>query len=108
MATKTVVTLVDDLDGSDADETVAFAIDGTNYEIDLSADNAASFRAALRPYVDAARTASRRGGRGGRRSSATTATSKEIRAWAEANGIDVPARGRIPAAVHERYLAANA
>ncbi len=108
MATKTVVTLVDDLDGSDADETVAFTIDGTSYEIDLSADNAAAFRAALQPYVDAARRAPGRGGRGGRRSSATATTAKEIRAWAEANGIDVPARGRIPAAIQERYRDANA
>lgn len=103
MATKTVVTLVDDLNGSDADETIAFAIDGTNYEIDLSADNAAAFRAALQPYVDAARAIPRRG----RRGTATTATPKQIRDWAEANGIDVPARGRIPATVLERYRDAN-
>ncbi|GAA4382503.1 histone-like nucleoid-structuring protein Lsr2 [Agromyces bauzanensis] len=105
MATKTVVTLVDDIDGTDADETVAFTIDGTSYEIDLSADNAAAFRAALQPYVDAARRAP---GRGGRRGAVTTAPSKEIRAWAEANGINVPARGRIPATVQERYRTANA
>lgn len=108
MAKKTVVTLVDDIDGSDAAETVSFAIDGTSYEIDLSADNAAAFRAALQPYVDAGRRTPRRGGRRGASTAASSATSKEIRAWAEANGIEVPSRGRIPATVQERYRDANA
>lgn len=104
MAKKTVVTLVDDLDGSEATETVTFALDGVTYEIDLSAENAAGFRAAVQPYVDAARRTSRRTAR---RSSGGPATSKEMRAWAEQQGIAVPARGRIPAGVQEQYRAAN-
>ena len=51
MASKTVVELVDDLDGGRAEETVRFALDGTEYEIDLSAKNAAKLRAALATFV---------------------------------------------------------
>jgi len=60
MATRTVVLLVSDLSEADAEETVAFGLDGTSYEIDLTADEAASLRSALEPYVTAAR---RTGGR---------------------------------------------
>jgi len=104
---KTIVTLVDDLDGTEAAETITFAFDGATYEIDLSADNAAALRDALEPWVRAARRTG--GGRRGGRSSSSTGgvTPKEIRAWAAENGIDVPARGRIPAGVHEQYLAAR-
>ncbi|MFE5671672.1 Lsr2 family protein [Agromyces sp. NPDC056523] len=105
MAKKTVTTLIDDIDGSEAVETVAFIIDGTSYEIDLSADNAGAFRAAVQPYIDAARKTPRRGS--GRRTSSASTSSKEIRAWAAEQSIDVPARGRIPADVQERYRAAN-
>ena len=41
---QTIVSLVDDLDGSDADQTVTFGIDGRSYEIDLSAANAEGHR----------------------------------------------------------------
>lgn len=109
MSKKTIVTLVDDLDGTDAAETIAFAVDGAAYEIDLSADNAAALRAALEPYVKAGRrtSASRRGGRSSSAGSGGGASPKEIRAWAADNGVDVPARGRIPAGVHEQFLAAK-
>jgi Lsr2 len=56
MAKTVIVKLTDDFDGSDADETVFFALDGRSYEIDLSADNASKLRAALRPYVDVGRS----------------------------------------------------
>lgn len=60
--TETVlVELTDDLDGSPAAETISFAFDGKAYEIDLSKRNAAAFRRALRPYVDAGRSARRTG-----------------------------------------------
>ena len=67
MAKKVTVTLVDDFDGEgDADETVEFALDGVNYEIDLSAKNAAKLRSDLKKWVDAGRrTGGRRRGRGG-------------------------------------------
>ena len=40
MAQKVQVILMDDIDGSDADETLSFSLDGVNYEIDLSDKNA--------------------------------------------------------------------
>lgn len=55
MAQRVQVILVDDLDGSEADETVHFSLDGTGYEIDLSRDNASRLRDALTPYLGAAR-----------------------------------------------------
>jgi len=57
---KTVVTqLTDDIDGSEADETVVFGLDGKTYEIDLSKRNAAALRKALAPYIEHARSAGR-------------------------------------------------
>ncbi|RXZ51860.1 histone-like nucleoid-structuring protein Lsr2 [Agromyces binzhouensis] len=67
MAKRTVITLIDDIDGTDAAETIAFTIDGASYEIDLSADNAATFRAALELYSMAARRTSGRSPRATRR-----------------------------------------
>ena len=55
MAKRTVITLIDDIDGTDAAETIAFTIDGASYEIDLSTDNATKFRSALEPYTTMAR-----------------------------------------------------
>ena len=59
MAKQTVTYLADDLDGSDADETIRFTLDGKSYEIDLSKKNAAAFRKALKPYVAAGRSSGR-------------------------------------------------
>ncbi len=107
MAQKVTVTLEDDLDGGPADETVRFGIGGAEYEIDLSRQNARAFRRKLAPFVEHARKA----GRGQRRPSGRTAASRErsenIRAWAKSQGIEVSARGRIPAGVVEQYEAAT-
>jgi hypothetical protein len=103
MAQKVQVTLVDDLDGeSKAAETVAFAIDGQPYEIDLTKANAARLRDALAPFVGAARKA---GGRrpGARRSRGGDSRVAEIRAWAKAQGLKVNERGRIPADIVAKY-----
>ncbi|HET7396998.1 MAG TPA: Lsr2 family protein [Intrasporangium sp.] len=99
MAQQKIVTLIDDLDGTEASEPVSFAIDGTNYEIDLSERNAAALREALRRYTTAARPAGTRGHTGRKRvtiPSAGHSRNAEIRAWAHSNGHAVPARGRIP------------
>jgi Lsr2 len=107
MATKIAVALEDDLDGGPADETVRFAIGGTEYEIDLSKKNARKFRKRLAPFTGHARKA----GPGQRRRPARTAAARErsagIRAWAKGNGIPVSNRGRIPASVAEQYDAAT-
>lgn len=112
MAQKVNIVLIDDVDGSEAVETVAFGLDGTNYEIDLNEANAAALRDALAPYVGHARKASssrrRRSGSSGSGSSGGSGPSaKEIREWARANGYEVPDRGRVSAEVREAYAAAH-
>jgi hypothetical protein len=104
MAMKMTVALEDDLDGGPADETVRFAVGGTDYEIDLNKKNAKAFRKQLAPFVEHARKA----GRGPRRprTSSSRQRSGDIRAWAKEQGIAVSGRGRIPANVVEQYEAA--
>jgi hypothetical protein len=115
MAQRVNVVLVDDIDGTDAVETVGFALDGVDYEIDLSDEHAAELREAVSLYVGhARRTGGRR--RSGRRAASQgngsadgggSASAAEIRAWARDNGWDVPERGRVSAEVREAYAAAN-
>lgn len=108
MAQKVQVFLVDDLDGGEAEETVTFGLDGSMYEIDLSAGNAAKLREALGPFVEAARKAPAKPGRGAKKSNRNTPSrerSAEIRAWAKAAGKPVNERGRIPAAIVAEYEA---
>ena len=110
MAQRVNVVLVDDIDGTDATETVSFAIDGVDYEIDLSDEHAAELREVVSVFIGhARRTGGRR--RSGRRSAGTAsgdgATAAEIRAWARENGWDVPDRGRVSTEVREAYAAAN-
>ncbi len=109
MTQRTVVTLTDDVDGGVAAETVPFAVDGQAYEIDLTAEHAGELRAAFEPYI----SAGRRTGGAGRGATvravkvATGYSAPAVRAWAASNHIDIPARGRIPAAVVEQYRAAG-
>ena len=112
MAQKVLVQFVDDLDGTSSDDvtTVQFGLDGVNYEIDLSADNAEQLRKNFADYVDAAR---RTGGRlkAGSRLGGKAARSGEagqIREWALENGFALSGRGRIPAHVIEAYQEATA
>lgn len=113
MVQKVMVTLIDDVDGSPADETVLFSLDGVNYEIDLTTDNAAKLRDALAPWVGHARRAGGRrtsgSGRSGRRASGSggNTDAAKVREWARANGYTVSDRGRIPAEVTEAYAKAN-
>lgn len=109
---------VDDCDGqSPADETVHFALDGVNYEIDLTSANAERLRAAIQPWRDSGRKIRR----GDRRRDANgvkpnrphratridPAQSRAIREWAETNGMPISSRGKIPTAVHEAFDAAH-
>lgn len=116
MAQKVQVILVDDLDQGSADETVAFGLDGTTYEIDLSSKNAAALRDSLASYVAVAHkigrsgagsraTTSRGRGRGG--VGADREQTQAIRAWAKRNGHNVSSRGRIPASIVDAYHAAT-
>ena len=111
MAQKVHIVLIDDIDQSDAEETVTFGLDGKEYAIDLNAKNASALRDALAPYVGHARPVS---GRSNRRSASTSSRAasggpapSEIRAWARENGFDVPERGRVSAEVREAYAAAH-
>lgn len=106
MAQRVVVTLSDDIDGGEASETVAFGLDGKTYEIDLSSHNAEQLRNALAPFVEAGRKRSR-SGRAFHRT-AVAPDPKAVRAWAESNGLGVPARGRIPRRVYEAFNQAHA
>ena len=100
MAQKVQTLFIDDLDGSEAEGTVRFGLDGAEYEIDLNAEHAQALRDALARYVGAARRAgggTRRPARGGRRARADGISSTEVREWANAQGIEVKDRGRVPA-----------
>lgn len=112
MAKKVVITLVDDLDQSTpADETVSFSLDGVNYEIDLSADNAAALRDALSLYIGhAERVGGRRATRGAGRGAAAGRRGpvSAVREWARNNGYTVNERGRIPADIQAAYDKAHA
>lgn len=113
MAQKVNIVLVDDLDGTEATETVTFGLDGSTYEIDLNDGNAASLREALAGYVGharkvagGARRSSRKGGSSSS-SSSSSRNSKDVREWAKAQGMEVSERGRIPAEVQQAYDAAH-
>jgi hypothetical protein len=107
MAQKVNIVLVDDIDGSNAVETVTFGLDGTTYEIDLNKKNAAAMRDALSAYVGHGRKVS--GARGRRATTKTTMgpSAREVRDWARSNGYSVPDRGRIPADIREAFDTAN-
>ncbi|MDB1086007.1 Lsr2 family protein [Streptomyces sp. ACA25] len=105
MAQQVVVTLSDDLDGGEASETVTFGLDGKSYEIDLNEDNAEKLRNALAPFVGSARKQSRSGKAYHR--TAVAPDPRAVRAWAESNGFEVPARGRIPKKVYEAFNGAH-
>ncbi len=112
MAQKVQVILVDDMDGGAAVETVSFALDGSAYEIDLSAANAAALRDAVVPYVGAGRKVGRATGRAPSTRARSGATvdreqSRAMREWAQRNGHNVSSRGRIPASVVEAFHAAH-
>jgi hypothetical protein len=108
------VMLIDDLDGGRATETVAFALEGSNYEIDLSKRNADKLRRALRPYLESGRRVKRgpqgRGAKGTRRSATGHSEDydrAEVRAWAKSHRIKVAPRGRISNDVVERWRESN-
>ena len=110
MAQKIQILLIDDLDGSEADGTVRFGLDGTEYEIDLNAEHAGALREALARYVSAARRAgggARRPARGGRRAPVTGPNPTEVREWAKGQGIEVKDRGRVPAELVARFKAST-
>jgi hypothetical protein len=108
MARRTHITVVDDIDGSPAAETIAFSYQGRDYEIDLSESNAARLRSMMRDYADHARSVGARRPASGFRSAASRRRAVAIREWARASGLQgVGSRGRIPQHVVEQYEAAH-
>jgi hypothetical protein len=107
MAQKTLIQLTDDVDGTSASETVAFALDGVAYEIDLSDDNAQALRDSLERWVRHARRTRTATSRTPVPVATTGHDPKAVRIWAAANGLQVPARGRIPGDVLAQYHAAG-
>jgi hypothetical protein len=109
VARKIHVQLIDDLSGDNAEDTVRFSVDGADYEIDLTADNAAELRAALAKYIASGR---RLRGHAARRAAATAPMSREearrIRDWADSNGYNPSTRGRIRQEIQQAYAAAHA
>jgi hypothetical protein len=99
------VTLIDDLDGGPATETVEFALDGKRFAIDLSGRNASALKKALAPYVAAGRRLSTpKHGRGRPyRRVEVNVDPAAVRAWAIANDYVISARGRVSAAIIDEY-----
>ena len=113
MAQKIQTLFIDDIDGGAAEGTVRFALDGTDYEIDLNAKHSEELRSALGKYVSharkvggAARRAGRAAGRASRGASSALNTT-EIRNWAREQGYDIKDRGRVPADLVAKYQAAT-
>lgn len=107
MAKKVTTSLQDDLDGSPATGTVHFALDNSEFEIDLSDKNARKFRQTLVPFIEHARRARKDSKTPSKRSAAGRRRTVGIRAWARDRGMDISERGRIPMNVVEQYEAAN-
>jgi hypothetical protein len=116
MAQKTIVQLIDDLDGTSSEsiETITFGLDGVVYEIDLSDDNAEKLRDNLAEFIGSARRTGGRSKRGTATSTTAAATNgsgrsreqtQAIREWARKNGHEISERGRIPATIIEAFEA---
>jgi hypothetical protein len=108
MAQRIQTLFIDDIDGGEAAGTVRFALDGTEYEIDLSAEHASELQAALGKYIGHARKAggtTRRAPRGRRVASPVDTTA--VRSWAREQGYDIKDRGRVPADLVSKYQVAT-
>ena len=110
MAQKVQTFLIDDFDGSEAEGTVLFGLDGTQYEIDLNTSHAKELRTALARYIDASRkvtSTARRTSQNGRNTPAAGISNTEVRTWAKAHDLEVKDRGRVPADVLAQYRTAT-
>ena len=105
MARKVLIEMSDDLDGSPATQTIRFGFQGVEYELDLNDENAAEMTHWLQNYISHARRVGGQKRPAPRASSGTDASA--VRAWAHENGIDVNKRGRVPADITAKFLAAR-
>jgi hypothetical protein len=112
VAQKVETVFIDDLDGSKADTTIRFGLDGSDFEIDLNTTHADEFRKTAERYIEAGRKVSsgaRRSTRGSARRTSTSSgpSSSEVRDWAKSQGLEVKERGRIPAELVVKFQAAT-
>lgn len=116
MAKRVLVQLVDDIDDQPIDtggEHITFAINGNSYEIDLRDDHAVEFRRKFDYYISRSKRVRTDISRQSDRDTTRTAIqrdpaqTKAIRQWATANGMNVSARGRIPAEIEKAFEAAH-
>jgi hypothetical protein len=109
MAQKVIREFIDDIDGSAAERTFTFAVDGTHYEIDLSSDNIKEFHEAIAGFVESARQVSGHGRRARKTSPKTSGSGRSreqtqaVREWARQQGHSINNRGRIPASIQQAF-----
>src|SRR5215472_6847655 len=109
MAQNVTVVLIDDIDQSEAAETVRFGVDGAAYEIDLSAAHASELRSTVGRYIAVARriqsapARARQQPRSRPRTQMDREQSRRIRSWAMERGLLASPRGRIPQHVVDEY-----
>ncbi|MGO9080342.1 MAG: histone-like nucleoid-structuring protein Lsr2, partial [Streptosporangiaceae bacterium] len=96
MARQTIVTVTDDIDGTEGAQTVTFGYDGQTWEIDLGTKNYGKFTSTFAPFVTAARRAPGSGPRRASRPVRDRRNSAVVRQWARETGIKLSERGRIP------------
>ncbi|MBV8996745.1 MAG: Lsr2 family protein [Pseudonocardiales bacterium] len=114
MAEKVIREFVDDIDGSPAERTFSFTVDGVSYEIDLSTQNIAEFKSAIGGFIESARkvkggssrSRNRSDGSGGARQSREQI--RAVREWARQHGHNISDRGRIPASIQQAFDQAHA
>ncbi|MBF1159768.1 MAG: Lsr2 family protein, partial [Thermobifida sp.] len=87
--TKKIVEVVDDFDGTPADQTVRFAFNGASYEIDLSREHFEEFAEAIQPYIKAGRKVGSTRRRGNAGNPTQRLENAKIRAWAKEEGHDL-------------------
>ena len=114
MAQKVITEFIDDIDGSSAERTFTFAVDGTNYEIDLSTENIAEFKSAIGGFIESVRKV--KGSSNGRRTRGTGTNggrqpreqTQAVREWARQHGHNISNRGRLPASIQQAFDQAHA
>ena len=103
MARQQITQYFDDLDESplteDEVQIIRFSVEGTDYVLDLSEDNARAFHEALDPFLKAARKDTK--------DVLEKANPADIRTWAQSKGMDVANRGKIPHAILQAYQDAH-
>lgn len=103
MARKTRVILTDDIDHSEATDSVSFGLDGVSYEIDLNDEHARQLRDQIAAWSGKGR---RVGGRRTQKPRSPKETAA-IRHWAQENGYEIGDRGRISQAIRDAYAAGS-